>query len=86
MVISNLHIEGIPILPPKADTPLFVDTNTMLPRAITRQLFQVVGWWYSQILQTPCRIQDFQLYPGSPLDIVGQSWRMMSLKKPFCFS
>ena len=34
MVIDNFHIQSIPSFPLKTDTPLSVDTNTVLPRPI----------------------------------------------------
>jgi hypothetical protein len=43
MVIDNLHIVGIPVAPDKADAPLIVDANTVLPFSVAFKRFQVIS-------------------------------------------
>jgi hypothetical protein len=69
VVIDNLDIEGMSALEPETNSPLAIDANAPLPSTITRELFQLIGWWQAQILnpgcgmnltQTHCRpFQDF---------------------------
>jgi len=42
VVIDNLHIVGIPVAPDKADAPLIVDANTVLPCSVAFKRFQVI--------------------------------------------
>jgi hypothetical protein len=44
MVIDNLYIEAVAIAPHKTDSPLVIDSNRVLPFAITPQCLQLVAW------------------------------------------
>jgi len=68
MVIDNLHIVGIPVAPDKADAPLIVDANTVLPFSVAFKRFQVISWGRSKVtkLRSHVQLPEFPLY--HPLD------------------
>jgi hypothetical protein len=43
MIISDLHFIGVSIPPQKADSPLIVDPDTVLPLSVARQLLKAVA-------------------------------------------
>jgi hypothetical protein len=51
VVVHDLYIVGIPVLPSKADPPLFVDADAVLFTAITPQTLQPVPWCDREILE-----------------------------------
>ena len=51
MVINQLDIVGRAVPPPKHESPLAVNANTVLPFAITAQGLQMVGRRHSQIVE-----------------------------------
>ena len=42
MVIDNFHIKGILVAPHEANTPLIIDTYTVLSRSIALQLLKPI--------------------------------------------
>ena len=44
MIINNLDVSGFVIYPFKANAPLIVDANTVLPGPVAFELLQVVAW------------------------------------------
>jgi len=42
MVVNNFHIEGVARRPAKADAPLPIDTNTVLPGTIPREPLKAI--------------------------------------------
>ncbi len=51
MVVNDLDPVRITVLPGKADPPLIVDTDTMLPDAIPFQLFEPVTRRYAKVVK-----------------------------------
>jgi len=49
VIVNDLDIVGVAILPAEANTPLVVDTNTVLATAPTLKLLQSIARRYSQI-------------------------------------
>jgi len=68
VVIDNLHIVGIPVAPDKADAPLIVDANTVLPFSVTFKRFQVISRGRRQVtwLRGNVQLPEFSL--GHPLE------------------
>jgi hypothetical protein len=60
---------SIAILPNETDTPLVIDTDTVLTFSIAGQLLQMVGGWIAQVMQDFCRVKDFQFAAGGTLNI-----------------
>jgi len=51
MIIRYLNVVRIAISPDKANAPLIIDSNAVLTRPITLQLFQSISWRHSQLCQ-----------------------------------
>jgi hypothetical protein len=51
MIVHDLDIFGASSSPSKADTPLVVDPNTVLPRALAPQCLQAIPWWNSEVIK-----------------------------------
>jgi hypothetical protein len=76
MVVHHLDIKGISASPPKANTPLIIYSNTVLPSSITHQLLQAVRGRDPKVTQRLGGIQHKKLAqcdtlnpaesPGSP--------------------
>jgi hypothetical protein len=45
VIIDNLNISGSALRPGKANAPLIIDTNTVLPGMIAMQFFQSSAEW-----------------------------------------
>jgi len=61
MIVADFHIESVTILKPKADSPLIVNRNGMLPFTIIGKLMQLIAWWHLQIIKTRGQVDVFQL-------------------------
>jgi hypothetical protein len=58
MVVGYFNLIGIPLMPSKIYPPLIVNTDAVLPMAITRELLQAVAGRYSQVFQALSAIQN----------------------------
>src|SRR2546430_539760 len=72
MIIHNLHVVSITLVPAKADAPLFVDADAVLPGSISGQLFQSITRNCSKIFKLFGRIELSQLTQGDALHVHGQ--------------
>ena len=61
VIIHDFYIVGIATTPDKADTPLVVDANAMLPFPIASQYFQMIAGRRLQIAEFGGNIQLAQL-------------------------
>jgi len=52
MVINDLHVIGIALAPFKTNTPLVVDTNTVLALTVARQFFR----WLAGGIRKSCNV------------------------------
>jgi hypothetical protein len=68
MVIHDLDIETVPSAPLEAESPLIVDPDAVLSLAVASQGFEAVSRDRGKIVQARCRVQGFELAPGSLLD------------------
>jgi hypothetical protein len=78
MVIGNFNVSRVAILPDKANAPLIVYANAVLPGSVATQFFQPVCRRYPQIANTPRIIDHAQLSQGNLLDIGRQFPRPFS--------
>jgi len=69
MVIDDFHIVGVAGLPPKAETPLFIDPDAVLPGALTFQLLEPVSGRSPQIVQSIRRIKQSELLQSNSPDV-----------------
>ena len=51
MIVDDLNGVGVAVIPSETDPPLIVDSNTVLPCAISAQLLEPVTWGQPQILE-----------------------------------
>jgi hypothetical protein len=67
MVVCYFNVQGVSVFPEKADSPLIVNPDTVLPPAITLQSLEPVARRNPKVLNVsgPMKIQE--LSPGSPL-------------------
>ena len=61
MVVNDLDIMGVAILPTEANTPLVIDTDTVLAAPSSSELLQSITRRYSQIGQCLGRVQSDEL-------------------------
>ena len=88
MIIHDLDIVRITLSPDKADPPLTIDTNTVLPLPITLQCFQQISRRNPQITERWGAVENQKLpsrnpfYATEPQDvlIVKQRFRLFGAK------
>lgn len=66
VVIDDLHIERIAIAPNETDPPLIVDTDAVLPRAVSSQGLQTVARRRPQVVEGACVMQLDKLPLADP--------------------
>ena len=71
MIIHDFDVVRIRILPPKADSPLIVDADTVLPRAIAFQLLKSVAWRDAEVVECLGGIHGNQLPKHHPSQLCG---------------
>ena len=69
MVVNDLDLMRIAVLPSKADAPLIVDPNTVLPSALSAKLLESVSRRDAQILEGLGSIDDDQLAQHGALEL-----------------
>src|ERR1700747_2095233 len=75
VIVDELHVHRTLPRPHKANPPLIVDANRVLPLSITSERFQPVSRRSSQIAQRGCGIQIAELPPRDCEQIGGKSLR-----------
>jgi hypothetical protein len=79
VVICDFHIKSIATAPGKADSPLVIDPNTVLPFPIVFELFQAVAGRHTKVIQLNRSVKDHQLQGSPPPNFIRQSsWGLMS--------
>ena len=70
VVVHNLNAvnAGMLFIPTKADAPLIVDANAVLPFAVTAQGLQMIPRRGTQVHQCRCRIESLQTAACCPFD------------------
>jgi hypothetical protein len=71
VIINDLNVKRIAVLEAKADSPLVIDADAMLPEAIMLERLQVIRRWQAQILKARSRIQLCEPHGGASKNI---SW------------
>ena len=86
MIVRDLNFIRLSAAPAKADTPLIIDSNAVLPRSVSRKLLQPVARWRSKIHQGVRRVDDLQLALGDPLQAQGELPRALTSENPLRMS
>lgn len=82
MIIHKLDVV-CPVLPPKADPPLVVDTNAVLASAITPELFEPIAWRDPQVVQLLRGIDESQFAEHEPLKLGRETPNPLSMEETF---
>lgn len=69
MIVGYLDIERVAVDPAKADSPLIVDGDGVLPSAITCEPVESVSLRNTKILQTSGHMYVFKLAPCASHDV-----------------
>ena len=69
MVVNYLHILGALRTPDKANSPLIVDADAVLPLSISFQSFQLIAWRRAQVIKNRGPIKLLQLSKRRALNI-----------------
>jgi hypothetical protein len=67
MVVNDLDIDRPSLAPPKADPPLIIDADRILPGSGPAQLLQAIARRIQQVFELIGRIMRAQLAPSSIL-------------------
>jgi hypothetical protein len=68
MIVGYFNVIGIPVFPVKADSPLIVDPNTVLPLAIALEGLKSIARRDSEVLKVSGLVKVQELPPCNPLD------------------
>ena len=82
MVVNDLTPFWTSVAPPKADTPLIIDSDTVLPRTITAQTLEPVARRNPQILQTTRSVDLTQLAQRDASDAWVEGRNRLPRKQP----
>ena len=82
MVVNDLNPFWTSVAPPKADTPLIIDSDTVLPRTITAQTLEPVARRNPKILQTTRSVDLTQLAQRDASDAWVEGRNRLPHKQP----
>jgi len=82
VVVNNLNPFWTSVAPPKADTPLIIDSDTVLPRTITAQMLKPVARRNPKILQTTRGVNLPQLAQRNASDARVEGRNRLPRKQP----
>ena len=82
MVVNDLNPFWTSVAPPKADTPLIIDSDTVLPRTITAQTLKPVARRNPKILQTTRGVNLPQLAQRDASDAWVEGRNRLPRKQP----
>jgi len=82
VVVNNLNPFWTSVAPPKADTPLIIDSDTVLPRTITAQMLKPVARRNPKILQTTRGVNLPQLAQRNASDAQVEGRNRLPRKQP----
>lgn len=83
MVINNFNGVRLAIFPGKANAPLVVNADAVLPRPAAFQGFQAIGGRHSHIIQGFSAMELQQFAQRSALDVRGQPARSLAFPNLF---
>jgi|KBSSwiStaDraftv2_1062776.scaffolds.fasta_scaffold15201_5 hypothetical protein len=83
MIVNDLDLVRVTISPPKADPPLIVDANTVLPDAIAFELLEAVPRRHPEIVQRFGRVHGDQFAQHRPQELSGIAPNALALEQGF---
>lgn len=81
VIVDDRDVVRVAVLPPKADAPLIVDANTVLPRAITFQLLQAIAGRDAEVLELLCGVYEAELSEQRTLEFGREAADTLALKQ-----
>ena len=82
MVVNDLNPFWTSVAPPKADSPLIVDSDTVLPRTITAQTLEPVARRNPEVFQTTRSVNLIQLAQRDASDAWVEGRNRLPRKQP----
>ena len=82
MVVNDLNPFWTSVAPPKADTPLIINSDTVLPRTITAQTLKPIARRNPKILQTTRGVNLTQLAQRDAHDARVEGRNRLPRKQP----
>ena len=82
MIVNEFDFVGVVTDPSKADSPLIVDANAVLPTTISSELLEAICRGDEQILEGLGGIQQEQLSQRNPLKVLREPPYVFSSKDP----
>jgi len=73
MIVANLDLERIAVHEPKADAPLVVDTNGVLPSPVALERVQPIAWRNPEVVETRRQVHVLQLAGCSRRHVHGKT-------------
>jgi hypothetical protein len=83
MIIDNFNKPSVSVTPDKADAPLVVDADAVLPGAVAFQSFKPISGRNARILKIHGIVQKFQLPHASALNNLRQPNGFNPVEKVF---
>jgi hypothetical protein len=80
MIIDDLNTLCMPISPEKANSPLVIDANAMLPLAIPFERLKPIRRRQPEIFQPDCCVNRVQLHKCPLLNLSRESFHEFSFK------
>ena len=86
MVVDNLNFVRVARTPTKANPPLSIDADSVLPGSVSFQLFQAVRRGYTQVIKRRRGVKHAELPKAGALHVSAQSPDRSALEKTFSVS
>ena len=80
MVIDDLNTLRMAISPKKADSPLVIDANAVLPLSIPFERFKPIRGRQPKIFQPDSRVNRVELHKCPPLNLARESFHKLALE------
>jgi hypothetical protein len=61
MIVDDLDVVGFAVFPPETDTPLDINSDTILALSFSHELFESVSWGNAHIIQRLGGVQQQEL-------------------------
>jgi hypothetical protein len=81
MIVDDLYVVSVSLSPHKTNAPLVIDTDAVLPFAVSCQCMKPIAARDTQIHQTFGRVQH-QQFPSRRLSNIHEPWDIFVIEKP----
>jgi len=83
VVVDDLNVKRVAVLPAEANPPLIVDTDTVLTRSVTLELFQPIAGRNPQVVQCLGRVDQAEFAEHGPVELGWEAADCLAAKEPF---